>query len=38
MTKEQFDSMLRFAEKYSKHLDAEIQEVGLDVANRNDFE
>ena len=38
MTKEQFDSMLSFAEKYSKHLDAEIQEVGLDIANRNNFE
>ncbi|SMC26192.1 DNA-binding transcriptional regulator, MarR family [Clostridium acidisoli DSM 12555] len=38
MTKEQFDSMLSFAEKYSKHLDGEIQEVGLDIGNCNKFE
>ena len=38
MTKEQFDSILTFAEKYSKHLDVEIQEAGLDISNRNNFE
>ncbi|MBM7871079.1 DNA-binding MarR family transcriptional regulator [Clostridium pascui] len=28
---EQFDSMLRFVEKYSRHLDAEIKKLGIDV-------
>ncbi len=30
VTEEQFDSMLNFVEKYSKHLDAEIKKLGLD--------
>ncbi|GGH80758.1 DNA-binding MarR family transcriptional regulator [Pullulanibacillus pueri] len=29
VTEEQFDSMLRFVEKYNKHLDAEIKKQGL---------
>ncbi|QAY68611.1 MarR family transcriptional regulator [Paenibacillus protaetiae] len=29
ITDEQFDSMLRFLEKYSKHLDAEIKKQGI---------
>jgi DNA-binding MarR family transcriptional regulator len=38
VTEEQFDFMLRFVEKYSRHLDAEIKKTGADIANRNDFE
>jgi len=38
ITEEQFDSMLRFVEKYSKHLDSEIEKQGVDIINQNDFE
>jgi DNA-binding MarR family transcriptional regulator len=38
ITEEQFDSMLGFIEKYSKHLDAEIKKQGVDITNGNDFE
>ena len=38
ITEEQFDSMLSFVEKYSRHLDAEIKKQGVDIINRNDFE
>jgi DNA-binding MarR family transcriptional regulator len=38
VTEEQFDSMLSFVEKYSRHLDAEIKKQGVDIINRNDFE
>lgn len=38
ITEEQFDSMLRFVEKYSKHLDEEIEKQGVDIINQNDFE
>ncbi|WMT43064.1 MarR family transcriptional regulator [Paenibacillus sp. D2_2] len=31
VTDEQFDSMLSFMEKYSRHLDAEIQKQGIDI-------
>lgn len=31
ITQEQFDSMLRFMEKYSRHLDAEIKNLGVDI-------
>ncbi|WP_238883579.1 MarR family transcriptional regulator [Clostridium sp. YIM B02551] len=31
VTEEQFDSMLNFIEKYSKHLDAEIEKQGLHI-------
>jgi DNA-binding MarR family transcriptional regulator len=31
VTKEQFDSMLSFVEKYSRHLDAEIKKLGVDI-------
>lgn len=31
VTAEQFDSMLRFMDKYSKHLDAEIKKQGLTI-------
>ncbi|CAH1227808.1 HTH-type transcriptional regulator PchR [Paenibacillus allorhizoplanae] len=31
VTEEQFESILRFAEKYSRHLDVEIKKQGLDV-------
>ncbi|MDT8715727.1 MarR family transcriptional regulator [Clostridium sp. 19966] len=31
VTEEQFDSMLSFLEKYSRHLDAEIKKLGLDI-------
>jgi DNA-binding MarR family transcriptional regulator len=31
ITEEQFDSMLSFIEKYSKHLDAEIKKQGMDM-------
>jgi DNA-binding MarR family transcriptional regulator len=30
VTEEQFDNMLCFLEKYSKHLDAEIKKLGMD--------
>ncbi|MCR3758301.1 MarR family transcriptional regulator [Clostridium felsineum] len=30
ITEEQFDSMLNFVEKYSKHLDEEIKKQGID--------
>ena len=38
ITEEQFDSMLSFVEKYSRHLDAEIKKQGVDITKRNDFE
>ena len=38
VTKEQYDIMLSFVEKYSRHLDAEIKKQGVDITNRNDFE
>ncbi len=38
ITEEQFDSMISFVEKYSRHLDAEIKKQGIDVLNRNKFE
>ena len=38
VTEEQYDIMLSFAEKYSRHLDAEIKKQGVDITNRNDFE
>ncbi|KOF58175.1 MULTISPECIES: MarR family transcriptional regulator [Clostridium] len=31
ITEEQFDSMLSFIEKYSRHLDAEIRKLGIDI-------
>lgn len=31
VTEEQFDSMLGFVEKYSRHLDAEIKKLGIDM-------
>lgn len=30
-TQEQFDIMIRFAEKYNRHLDTEIEKLGVDV-------
>jgi len=38
VTEEQFDIMLSFVEKYSRHLDAEIKKLGVDITNQNDFE
>ena len=38
VTEEQFDVMLSFVEKYSRHLDAEIKKQGVDITDRNDFE
>lgn len=38
VTEEQFDMMLNFVEKYSRHLDVEIEKQGIDITNRNDFE
>ncbi|MDR3586193.1 MAG: MarR family transcriptional regulator [Desulfosporosinus sp.] len=38
VTEEQFDIMLNFVEKYSRHLDAEIKKQGVDITNQNDFE
>ena len=38
ITEEQFDSILSFAGKYTKHLDEEIKKLGIDVTNRDDFE
>ncbi|MCL6586729.1 MAG: MarR family transcriptional regulator [Anoxybacillus sp.] len=31
VTEEQFDNMLSFVEKYSKHLDGEIKKLGVDI-------
>lgn len=31
VTEEQFDSMLNFVEKYSRHLDEEIKKQGIDI-------
>ena len=31
ITEEQFDSMLTFVEKYSRHLDSEIKKQGIDI-------
>ncbi|MDF2567030.1 MAG: MarR family transcriptional regulator [Oscillospiraceae bacterium] len=31
VTEQQFDSMLSFVEKYSRHLDVEIKKQGLDI-------
>ncbi|MNW52668.1 MarR family protein [compost metagenome] len=31
VTEEQFDSMISFLEKYSRHLDAEIKKQGVDI-------
>jgi DNA-binding MarR family transcriptional regulator len=38
ITEEQYDIMLSFVEKYSNHLDAEIEKQGVDITNVNDFE
>jgi DNA-binding MarR family transcriptional regulator len=38
VTQEQFDIMLSFAEKYTRHLDAEIKKLGVDITTHNDFE
>lgn len=38
ITDEQFDSVLNFVEEYSRHLDAEINKLGVDITNGNDFE
>jgi DNA-binding MarR family transcriptional regulator len=38
VTEEQFDSMLGFVEKYSRHLDTEIKKLGVAITNGNDFE
>ncbi|MDQ7096733.1 MarR family transcriptional regulator [Desulfosporosinus sp. PR] len=44
VTEEQFESMLSFVEKYSRHLDAELKKQGvditkdLDITMGNDFE
>jgi len=38
VTEEQFDSILSFAEKYNKHLDAEIKKQGVDITKQNNFE
>jgi DNA-binding MarR family transcriptional regulator len=37
ITEEQFDNMLRFVERYSRHLDAEIKKLGVDIS-RNKIE
>jgi DNA-binding MarR family transcriptional regulator len=37
VTEEQFDSMLGFVGKYSRHLDAEIKKLGV-IVSRNKFE
>ncbi|MBU3199894.1 MarR family transcriptional regulator [Clostridium estertheticum] len=38
VTQEQFDIILSFVAKYSRHLDAEIKKQGVDIINQNDFE
>lgn len=37
VTEEEFDSMLSFVENYSRHLDAEIKKLGIDI-NRSKLE
>ena len=37
VTEEQFDNMLRFVERYSRHLDSEIKKLGVDIS-RNKIE
>lgn len=34
ITEEQFDSMISFIEKYSKHLDTEIKKAGIDIRSK----
>ena len=34
ITEEQFDSMLSFIEKYSKHLDTEIKKASIDIKSK----
>ncbi|MCK9860120.1 MarR family transcriptional regulator [Paenibacillus sp. ATY16] len=36
VTDEQFEGVLRFVEKYSRHLDAEIKKQGLDIKSENE--
>ncbi|KLU65303.1 HTH-type transcriptional regulator Hpr [Desulfosporosinus acididurans] len=33
VSEEQFDIMLSFAEKYNRHLDAEIEKLGVDITS-----
>jgi DNA-binding MarR family transcriptional regulator len=35
VTEEQFDSMLSFVEKYSNHLDVEINKLGIDIKSES---
>lgn len=35
ITEEQFDSMLNFVEKYSKHLDGEIKKLGIEIKSES---
>jgi len=35
ITDEQFDIMLSFVEKYTRHLDAEMKKQGIDITNQN---
>ncbi len=37
ITEEQFDNMLRFVERYSRHLNSEIKKLGVDIS-RNKIE
>ena len=38
VTGEQYDSMLSFIDKYSRHLDAEIRKQGLDINKSDNIE
>jgi DNA-binding MarR family transcriptional regulator len=38
ITAEQFEGILRFVELYGRHLDAEIQRLGVDITTGNGFE
>ena len=38
VTEEQLDVMLGFVEQYSRHLDAEISNLGVDMIRHNDYE
>ena len=38
VSEEQFDVMLGFVEKYSRHLDAEIKKLGVGITNGSDFD
>jgi hypothetical protein len=37
VTEEQFDIMLSFVDKYSKHLDVEIEKQSIDITDHDEL-